>query len=90
MSDRTPNATCDVCGTRYYRCLACESIISWRRYCDTQKCFQIMWIARDLVAGGSPHDAFDRLRAIDASISDCTQYLRVLGIDSSTVFEEMP
>lgn len=40
------NATCVICGNRYYRCEKCiklgsQGIYPWKLFCDTSKCYQL-------------------------------------------------
>lgn len=40
------NATCVICGNRYYRCEKCiklgsQGISPWKLFCDTSKCYML-------------------------------------------------
>lgn len=64
-----PNATCVICGRKYYRCSRCielrnMGIEAWKLKCDTFNCFSVHCLLENANKGNFDEDMFKELISI--------------------------
>ena len=84
----TPNTYCDICGKKYYRCLACEKIGSWKLVCDTPEHYQIYLVIQEYQQTHSKEISREKLRNIGFTLDDSREYVASIRDILSVIFEE--
>lgn len=65
------NATCSICGKKYYKCISCQSVMQaapWKQYTDTSEHYKIFQVIKGYNIGVYTKDeANEKLKSIDLS-----------------------